>query len=246
MSRLDPTVLALCAAALVAGCAGGSPSTAGSSAGSTRAASASSTSGSAGGASGSRGGMSFFVTSANPGQGANFGGIAGADRHCQALAAGAGAGGRQWRAYLSTTSAGGGTAVNARDRIGRGPWQNAKGQTIATSVDQLHGQNNLNKQTALTEKGDGVSGSGDPVNTHDILTGSTPEGRASTATGDTTCRNWTSGTDGSAIVGHHDRRGLRDDEPSRSWNSSHGSRGCSMDALKASGGAGLLYCFAAD
>lgn len=247
MSRLDPTVLALCAAALVAGCAGGTSSTASS----TRTASASSpssTSGTAGSTGGSRGGMSFFVTSANPGQGANFGGIAGADRHCQALAAGAGAGagGRQWRAYLSTTSAEGGTVVNARDRIGRGPWQNAKGQTIATSVDQLHGQNNLNKQTALTEKGAGVPGNGDPVNTHDILTGSTPEGRASTATGDTTCRNWTSGTDGSAIVGHHDRSGLRDDDPSKSWNSSHGSRGCSMDALKASGGAGLLYCFAAD
>lgn len=242
MSRFHPTVLALCAAALVAGCAGSSTS-----AGSTRTASASGTSGTAGTTSGARGGMSFFVTSANPGQGANFGGIAGADRHCQALASTAGAGGRQWRAYLSTTSAGGGTAVNARDRIGRGPWQNAKGETIATSVDQLHGQqNNLTKQTALTEKGAGVPGNGDPVNTHDILTGSTPEGRASTATGDTTCRNWTSGTDGSAIVGHHDRRGLRDDEPSKSWNSSHGSRGCGMDALKASGGAGLLYCFAAD
>ena len=246
MSRLNPTVLALCGAALVAGCAGSTTSTASSSAGSTRTASASSTSGTGGTASGSRGGMSFFVTSANPGQGANFGGIAGADRHCQALASTAGAGSRQWRAYLSTTSAGGGTVVNARDRIGRGPWQNAKGQTIATSVDQLHGQNNLNKQTALTEKGEGVSGNGDPVNTHDILTGSTPEGRASTATGDTTCRNWTSGTEGSAIVGHHDRSGLRDDEPSKSWNSSHGSRGCGMDALKASGGAGLLDCFAAD
>jgi hypothetical protein len=243
MSRLNPTVLALCAAALVAGCAGGSTSTAGSSAGSTRTASASSTSGTA---SSPRSGMSFFVTSANPGQGANFGGIAGADRHCQALASSAGAGGRTWRAYLSNPAAGGGNAVNARDRIGRGPWQNAKGQTIASSVDQLHGENNLNKQTALTEKGEGVSGSGDPVNTHDVLTGSTPEGRASTATGDTTCRNWTSGTDGSAIVGHHDRRGLRDDDASKSWNSSHGSRGCSMDALKASGGAGLLYCFAAD
>ena len=246
MSRLNPTALALCAAALVAGCAGGTTSSP------SRTASASSTSGTASSAatgsaaSGSRSGMSFFVTSANPGQGANFGGIAGADRHCQALASSAGAGSRQWRAYLSTTSEGGGTAVNARDRIGKGPWQNAKGQTIASSVDQLHGQNNLNKQTALTEKGDGVSGSGDPVNTHDILTGSTPEGRASTATGDTTCRNWTSGTDGSAIVGHHDRRGLRDDDPSKSWNSSHGSRGCGMDALKASGGAGLLYCFAAD
>ena len=245
MLRPYPTVLALCAAALVAACAGSTTSTAGS-AGSTRTASASSASGTGSAASGSRGGMSFFVTSANPGQGANFGGIAGADRHCQALASAAGAGGRQWRAYLSNPATGGGAAVNARDRIGRGPWQNAKGQTIASGVDQLHGQNNLNKQTALTEKGEGVSGNGDPVNTHDILTGSTPEGRASTATGDTTCRNWTSGTDGSAIVGHHDRSGLRDDDASKSWNSSHGSRGCSMEALKASGGAGLLYCFAAD
>ena len=191
--------------------------------------------------------MSFFVTSTNPGQGANFGGLAGADRHCQALATTAGAGHRTWRAYLSTTASGGGAAVNARDRIGRGPWQNARGVVIARSVDELHGTNNLSKQTALSEKGETISGRGDAVNLHDILTGSTPDGRAATsATGDTTCRNWTSGAEGSAIVGHHDRVGLRDDEPSRSWNSSHGSRGCSMEALRTTGGGGLLYCFAAD
>lgn len=190
--------------------------------------------------------MGFFVTSANPGRGADFGGLSGADRHCQVLAEAAGAGGKTWRAYLSTTAAAGAPAVNARDRIGRGPWQNAKGVVIARSVDELHGANNLNKQTALTERGAVVSGRGDAVNVHDILTGSMPDGRASSAANDTTCGNWTKGGEGSALVGHHDRMGLRDDEPSRSWNSSHGSRGCSMDALRASGGGGLLYCFAAN
>lgn len=190
--------------------------------------------------------MSFFVTSANPGKGADLGGLAGADRHCQALASAAGAGGRNWRAYLSTTAADGAPAVNARDRIGRGPWQNAKGAVIAANVDELHDMNNLNKQTALTEKGEVVSGGGDPVNMHDILTGSTPDGRASTAAGDSTCGNWTQSGEGSAIVGHHDRRGLSDTPPARSWNSSHPTRGCSMDALKSTGGGGLLYCFAAN
>jgi hypothetical protein len=190
--------------------------------------------------------MSFFVTSANPGRGADFGGLAGADRHCQVLAEAAGAGGKTWRAYLSTTAASGAPAVNARDRIGRGPWQNANGVVVARSVDDLHGANNLNKQTALTERGAVVSGRGDAVNVHDILTGSMPDGRASSAANDTTCGNWTRGGEGSALVGHHDRMGLRDDEPSRSWNSSHGSRGCSMEALRASGGGGLLYCFAAN
>jgi predicted small secreted protein len=188
-------------------------------------------------------GMSFFVTSANPGRGADFGGLAGADRHCEALATAAGAGGKNWRAYLSTTGAGG---VNARDRIGRGPWRNARGVEIAAGIDQLHGTNQLTKQTALTEKGEMVMGRGDATNLHDILTGSTPDGRATAGgTQDTTCGNWTKSGEGSAIVGHHDRVGLRDDEPSRSWNSSHGTRGCGMDALKSTGGGGLLYCFAA-
>lgn len=189
--------------------------------------------------------MSFFITSTNPGKGADFGGLAGADRHCQTLAAAAGAGSKTWRAYLSTTAAGASPAVNARDRIGKGPWQNAKGVVVARNVDELHGENQLNKQNSLSEKGEVISGGGDPVNMHDILTGSTPEGRSSTAAADTTCGNWTKGAaDGSAIVGHHDRRGLRDDAPSKSWNSSHPSRGCGPDALKSSGGAGLLYCFA--
>jgi len=188
--------------------------------------------------------MSFFVTSANPGRGADFGGLAGADAHCQALAASAGAGGKTWRAYLSST---GSAPVNARDRIGRGPWQNSKGAVIAGSVDELHGSNRLDKQTALTEKGEVVAGRGDAVNLHDVLTGSTPEGRATAGgSADTTCGNWTKSGEGSAIVGHHDRMGLRDDAPSKSWNSSHGTRGCGMDALKSTGGGGLLYCFAAN
>lgn len=189
-------------------------------------------------------GMSFFVTSANPGRGADFGGLAGADAHCQALASAAGAGHKTWRAYLSTTGAG---AVNARDRIGRGPWKNARGVVVAGNVDELHGTNQLTKQTALTEKSEMVMGRGDAVNLHDILTGSTPDGRATAGgTQDTTCGNWTKGGEGSAIVGHHDRVGLRDDEPSRSWNSSHETRGCGMDALRSTGGGGLMYCFAAN
>lgn len=188
-------------------------------------------------------GMSFFVTSANPGKGADFGGLAGADAHCQALASNVGAGGKTWRAYLSTTGAGG---VNARDRIGRGPWYNVKGEQIAANVDELHGANRLTKQTALTERGEMIPGRGDPVNLHDVLTGSGPDGRAMPGTADTTCRNWTTSGDGAAIVGHLDRMGLRDDEPSRSWNSSHPTRGCGMEALKSTGGGGLLYCFAAN
>lgn len=188
-------------------------------------------------------GMSFFVTSSNPGSGADFGGLAGADRHCQALAASAGAGNKAWRAYLSTTGTG---AVHARDRIGRGPWQNVRGDVIAANVDELHGTNRLTKATALTEKGTGISGRGDPVNLHDILTGSGPDGRAVASAQDTTCGNWTRSGEGSALVGHHDRVGLRDDEPSRSWNSSHGTRGCGMEALKTTGGGGLLYYFAAN
>jgi len=189
--------------------------------------------------------MTFFITSTGTGKGADLGGLAGADRHCQSLAVAAGAGGRTWRAYLSTTAAGGQTAVNARDRIGKGPWQNAKGVVVARNVAELHGQNNLNKQTALNEKGQVVNGRGDKPNEHDILTGSQPDGTA--VAGDpakTTCGNWTLSGAGNAIVGHHDRLGLRDDAPSVSWNASHPSRGCSLDNLRASGGAGLLYCFA--
>jgi hypothetical protein len=186
--------------------------------------------------------MSFFVTSVGSGKGADLGGLAGADAHCEKLAAAVGAGGKDWRAYLSTTGAGG---VNARDRIGKGPWQNAKGAVIATDVAALHGTNNLTKQTALTEKGEPVNGRTDKPNTHDMLTGSTPDGRAMDGSTDSTCGNWTKSGEGAAIVGHHDRMGLRDDEPSRSWNSSHPSRACSQDALKATGGDGLFYCFAA-
>jgi hypothetical protein len=190
--------------------------------------------------------MTFFVTSTGTGKGADLGGLQGADRHCQTLAQAAGAGSRTWRAYLSTSASGGAPAVNARDRIGRGPWQNAKGVVIARDLNELHGTNNLTKQTAITERGEVVSGRGDPVNMHDILTGSTADGRALSGDKDTTCGNWTKSGDGAAMVGHHDRMGLRDDEPSRSWNSSHPSRGCSPDNLRASGGAGLFYCFAAN
>jgi len=189
--------------------------------------------------------MSFFITSANPGQGADLGGLAGADAHCQKLGRSAGAGDKTWRAYLSTTLAGGNPAVHARDRIGRGPWLNAKGMMMAASVDDLHGPNNkLSKQNSLTEKGEIISGRVDPVNMHDILTGSTADGRADTSAADTTCGNWTKSGEGSAIVGHHDRAGLDDLPPAKSWNMSHPTSGCGMDALKATGGGGLFYCFA--
>jgi hypothetical protein len=191
--------------------------------------------------------MTFFITSVGSGKGADLGGLKGADAHCQHLAANAGAGGRTWRAYLSTTAAGGQPAVNARDRIGKGPWQNAKGVVVAKNVAELHGTNNLTKETALNEKGQMINGRGDTPNMHDILTGSQPDGTS--MAGDaakTTCGNWTLSGDGAAIVGHHDRQGLKPDEPSRSWNSSHPSRGCSQANLAASGGAGLVYCFAAN
>jgi hypothetical protein len=192
--------------------------------------------------------MSFFITSANPGKGGDLGGLAGADRHCQQLATAAGAGNKTWRAYLSTTAAGGQGAVNARDRIGSGPWRNARGEVVATDVNDLHGPNNkLGKQTSLTEQGGIVNGRGDTPNRHDIMTGSTPDGRASTAAGDTTCGNWTSSTTGSAILGHHDRDGTNPDPvANRSWNSSHGSSGCDPAGLQSTGSAGLLYCFAAN
>lgn len=190
--------------------------------------------------------MSFFVTSAGLGKGADLGGLAGADRHCQQLAAAAGAGKKQWRAYLSTTAGDGEKAVNARDRIGKGPWYNFEGRLIARNVDELHTLNGINRMTALTEKGTKVNGRADSPNMHDILTGSTPDGKVAVGDKDTTCGNWTKSGDGSAIVGHHDRWGLRDDEPARSWNASHPSRGCSQDNLRASGGAGMFYCFAAN
>jgi hypothetical protein len=188
--------------------------------------------------------MTFFVTSAGAGKGADFGGLAGADRHCQTLAVAAGGGSKTWHAYLSTTAGAGGAAVNARDRIGSGPWQNAKGVVIAKDVAELHGQNNLTKQTALSEKGDVVNGRGDTPNKHDILTGSRPDGTAFPGTEDTTCGNWTKSGEGTAIVGHHDRSGLGTDDAAKSWNSSHPTRGCSDQALISTGGAGLLYCFA--
>ena len=190
-------------------------------------------------------GMSFFVTSAGPGKGADLGGLAGADRHCQQLASAAGAGAKTWHAYLSTQGTG---AVNARDRIGKGPWVNAKGVTIAKDVAELHGANNLTKQTVLNEKGEENKGGGDTPNRHDILTGSQPDGTAFSGSDDRTCKNYTSSTQGAVMVGHSDRRGLRDDEPSKSWNSSHPSRGpdggCSQADLRSTGGDGLMYCFA--
>lgn len=190
--------------------------------------------------------MTFFITSAGPGKGGDLGGIDGADKHCQALAQAAGAGSKTWRAYLSTQ---GEKAVNARDRIGKGPWQNAKGIVIAKDVADLHGSgNNLTKETALSEKGEVISGRGDQPNRHDILTGSQPDGTAFSGGDDRTCGNWTKSGDGAAMVGHHDRMGLRDDEPSKSWNSSHPSRGpgggCAQADLRSTGGDGLLYCFA--
>lgn len=189
--------------------------------------------------------MTFFVTSVGMGKGADLGGLAGADRHCQELAASVGAGNRTWHAYLSTQGSG---AVNARDRIGKGPWTNAKGVVIAKDVAELHGANNLTKQTALTEKGEMNNGLGDTPNRHDILTGSQPDGTAFSPDKDMTCKNWTSSTQGAAMLGHSDRHGLRDDEASHSWNSSHPSRGpeggCSETDLPTTGGAGLLYCFA--
>lgn len=194
--------------------------------------------------------MTFFITSAGPGKGGDLGGLEGADRHCQTLAQAAGAGGRTWRAYLSTQAAGGAQAINARDRIGRGPWQNAKGAMIAKDIDELHGTNHLTKQTGLTEKGEMVNGRGDTPNRHDILTGSMPDGRAFPPDEDRTCRNWTTSAAGAAMVGHHDRIGLRDDDASKSWNASHPSRGpdggCSQADLRSTGGDGLLYCFASN
>lgn len=194
--------------------------------------------------------MGFFVVSANPGKGANLGGLEGADRYCQQLASDVGAGGKTWRAYLSTMARGAASGVNARDRIGNGPWKNAKGEVIARDVADLHGPDNkLSKQTALTEKGEVLPGRGDPVNMHDILTGSQADGTLAKADqgGDATCGNWTQGgAEGSAVVGHHDRMGLNESAPMKSWVSSHGTKGCSLEGLKATGGNGRFYCFAAN
>ena len=189
--------------------------------------------------------MTFFVTSQGPGKGADLGGLAGADKHCQDLAASAGAGGKSWHAYLSTQGAG---AVNARDRIGKGPWQNAKGVVIAKNVADLHDANTIAKETAVSEKGEAINGYGDKPNRHDILTGSKPDGTAFTDDADHTCKNYTSSTQGSVMLGHSDRNGPATVPTVKSWNSAHGSRGaeggCSQDGLKSTGGDGLLYCFA--
>jgi hypothetical protein len=189
--------------------------------------------------------MSFFVTSVGKGDGANLGGLAGADAHCQALAAAAGRGGATWHAYLSTQGA---SAVSARDRIGTGPWYNARGQRVAQNLGELHGDtieqarlgNALGKQLSLTEKSAVVNGVGDTPNQHDILTGTQPDGRAYTDGGDHTCGNWTSNAQGTAQLGHSDKQG----GGNSSWNSAHPSRGCSQPNLVSTGGAGLLYCFA--
>jgi hypothetical protein len=189
--------------------------------------------------------MSFFITSVGSGKGADLGGIAGADAHCQNLAKAAGAGSKTWHAYLSTQGAG---AVNARDRIGKGPWTNAKGVVVAKDVAELHGTNNLTKQTVLTEKGEVNNGRGDTPNRHDVLTGSQPDGTAFAGDKDMTCKNYTSSTQGAVMLGHADKTGLTDDPVAKSWNSSHPSRGneggCSQADLRSTGGDGLLYCFA--
>ena len=197
--------------------------------------------------------MSFFVSSTGSGKGADLGGLAGADALCQKLAASAGAGGKTWRAYLSApgafpsaTNAQGVASVNARDRIGAGPWHNAKGELIARDVAHLHNGNNINKMTALDEKGNPVKGRGDTPNEHDILTGSRADGTAFAPQTDTTCKSWTSSTEGSAIVGHHDRIGPLPENWAKSWNFSHQSAGCSQEALVRTGGSGRLYCFAAN
>ena len=190
--------------------------------------------------------MTFFLTSTGNGNGANLGGLAGADAHCQKLAEAAGAGDKIWRAYLSAQAADGKPAVNARDRIGNGPWHNAKGAQIAKDVADLHGDtlqlalkgNMITKNNAITEKGAIVNGVGDKPTTHDILTGSQPDGRAFTDSADHTCKNWTSDSDGAAQVGHHDRNG-----GGISWNSAHATSGCSQAKLVGSGGAGLFFCF---
>jgi hypothetical protein len=200
--------------------------------------------------------MTFFITSAGPGKGGDLGGLAGADAHCQSLAQAAGAGNKTWRAYLSTNGRGGANAVNARDRIGNGPWQTVKGAVVASSVADLHSANNkISKDNALNEKGERINVRGDRPNMHDILTGSDKDGRAYQPNMDLTCRNWTSADSGVAMLGHADREGNPPVagaqnveaylETARSWNAAHTSRGCSQPDLIATGGNGLFYCFAA-
>lgn len=199
----------------------------------------------------STGPMSFFVTSVGSGKGADLGGLAGADAHCQSLATAVGAGGKTWRAYLSVPgsfpsgSTPGAVSTHARDRIGNGPWYNAKGVLIASDLAQLHNGNRIAKDTALDERGNVVNGRGDRPNEHDILTGSRPDGTAFAPTPDSTCKAWTSSSDGSAMLGHHDRMAPMPDPWGKSWNSSHASAGCSQEALVRTGGAGRFYCFAA-
>jgi hypothetical protein len=189
--------------------------------------------------------LTFFVTSAGPGKGADLGGLAGADAHCQRLATTVGAGNKTWHAYLSSNSAPGATPVHARDRIGKGPWQNFKGEVVAQNVDDLHSANNrLGASTSLTERGATIAGFGYTPNWHDMLTGSTADGRAFPGNLNMTCNNWTSSQFGNAMLGHVDRRGGADNEFQRSWNSSHQSRSCSQPDLIATGGNGLFYCFA--
>ena len=191
--------------------------------------------------------MTFFVTSTGVPTGANYGGLDGADKHCQALAEKAGAGAKTWRAYLSTQAINGATAVNARDRIGKGPWVNASGVQVAASVDDLHSTNNkIGAQTMVAENGRLVPSRLNTVNQHDILTGSKADGTAFGPEQDMTCGNWTKAGEGRAMLGHADRLGVRDDDASKSWNSSHPSRACDAPSLVATGGAGLLYCFAAN
>ena len=196
--------------------------------------------------------MSFFITSDGSGKGADLGGLTGADAQCQRLATSGGAGSKTWRAYLSTPptlaagTVAGVAAVNARDRIGMGPWFNAKGMLIATDLNHLHNGNNLGKETALDERGNPVKGRGDMPNEHDMLTGSRADGTAFAPQTDTTCKAWTSSTDGSAIVGHHDRVGPNAENWAKSWNFSHQSAGCSQEALIKTGGSGRFYCFAAN
>ncbi len=188
--------------------------------------------------------MSFFITSQGPGNGADLGGLSGADAHCEALADAVGAGDETWRAYLSAAQRSGVEVVNARDRIGKGPWFNAAGVKVADDVEELHGENNLSKETALDELGGAVNGRGDSPNRHDILTGSQLDGTAFPEGEERTCDDWTSSDSGSAQLGHHDRQGGGTNPTS--WNSAHGSRGCSQSALRGTGGDGLFYCFALD